>query len=139
MKTIAKTALMALMLAGTAIGVAAPASAHVSVGIGFGFGPGYYGPPPPPAAYCDPYSRYYDPYYCDSYDDYYGPPVFIDGYWYDRPMRYRWYGGHREFWVNHGWREGHDRDFRGGGWHGGWHGDHDWHGGGGWHGGGHHH
>ena len=65
MKRIAKGALAALMLAGTALAVATPAAARVSVGIGLGFGPGYYGPGPygpPPAAYCDPYSRWYNPY-----------------------------------------------------------------------------
>ncbi len=107
MKTIAKTILGTVMLAGAAIAVAAPASAGFAVGVGVGYGPGYYG-----AAVCNPYSRYYNPYACD--DEYYvGPPLYIDGFWYDRPMRSRWYGGHREFWVHNGWRHG---DFyRGGG------------------------
>lgn len=142
MNTIAKTIFATVMLAGAATAFAAPASAGFS--IGFGFGPGYYAPPPPRpyygAAVCDPYSRYYNPYACD--DEYYvGPPLYIDGYWYDRPMRSRWYGGHREFWVHDGWRHG---DFyRGGGnfyrGHGDWgRGDGDHHGGWGHGGWGHH-
>jgi len=145
MNRIAKTALGALMLAGTAVAVAAPASAGWSFGIGVG--PGYYGPAygPPAWAYCDPRSRYYDPYYCDDYDYYYGAPIFIDGIWFSGPLRSRWYGGHREFWVNNGWHyssgyHGGGQFYHGGGgggWHGGgggggWHGG----GGGGWHGGG---
>jgi len=77
-----------------------PASAQVSFGIGMG-GPGYYGPPR--YAVCNPYSRYYDPYYCGDYGDYYGPPLFIDGFWFDHG-RYRNYRGHRQYWVHNGWR-----------------------------------
>jgi hypothetical protein len=109
MNRIAKAVLGTLMLAGTAIAVATPASAGWS--IGFGVGPAWV---PPPRHYygpgtCDPYNRYYDPYYCDDYEYYYGPPLYIGGYWYDRPLRSRWYGGHREFWV-------HDRWYRHDGW-----------------------
>lgn len=111
MKTFAKTLLGVVLLAGTAAAFTAPASAGFSIGIGIG--PAYYGPRYVGPAVCDPYSRWYDPYYCGDYDDYYGPPLFIDGYWYDRPLRSRWYGGHREFWVRDQWRHG---DFyRGGG------------------------
>ncbi|MDR3526503.1 MAG: hypothetical protein P4L57_04420 [Rhizomicrobium sp.] len=122
MNTIAKTILGSVMLAGAAVAFTAPASAGFA--IGFGYGPGYYGPPARAyygGAVCDPYSRYYNPYDCD--DEYYvGPPLFIDGYWYDRPLRSRFYGGHREFWVNNGWRSG--GFYRGGGnfYHGGGHG-----------------
>ncbi len=109
MNRIAKAVLGTLMLAGTAVAVATPASAGWSVG--FGVGPAWV---PPPRHYygagtCDPYSRYYDPYYCDDYEYYYGPPLYVGGYWYDRPLRSRWYGGHREFWV-------HDRWYRHDGW-----------------------
>lgn len=97
MKTIAKTILGAVMLAGTAAALTTPASAGFSVGIAVG--PSYYG-----RAACDPRSRYYDPYYCDDYDYYYGPPVYWDGYYYGGPLRSRWYGGRREFWVRNGWR-----------------------------------
>jgi len=134
MKFIAKAALGALMLAGSAAVVATPASAGWSFGVGVG--PGFYGPPAYARGYCDPYSRYYDPYYCDDYDYYYGPPLFIDGYWFDGPIRSRWYGGHRQFWVHNGWRgggsgyHGGGSFVRGGG--GGYHGG----GGGGYHGGG---
>ncbi len=116
MKRIAKVVLGALMLAGTAIGTAVPAAAHVSVGIGFGF-PGYYGPPPRYYASCDPYSRYYDPYYCGDYADYYGPPIFVDGMWFNGG-RYRDWHGEREYWVHGRWHGGGER---GGGWHGGGH------------------
>jgi len=104
MKKIAKTLLGTLVLAGTAVAVAVPASAGFSIGIGVG--PGYYGPPPYGygRAVCDPYSRTYNPYYCDDYEFYDGPPLFIDGYWTSGPLRSRWYGGHREFWVHNGWR-----------------------------------
>jgi hypothetical protein len=103
MLKVAKAVVGTLMLAGTAMAVTAPASAGFS--IGFGVGPAWV---PPPQRYygpaiCDPYSRYYDPYYCSDYDYYYGPPLYIGGYWYDRPLRSRWYGGHREFWVNNSW------------------------------------
>jgi hypothetical protein len=132
MKIIAKATLGALMLAGTAFAVTAPASAGFSIGIGVGpgyYGPGYDGPGYYGRSMCDPRSRYYNPYYCDDYDYYYGPPLFIDGYWYDRPVRSRWYGGHREFWVRDGWRN--SNSYHGGGrferghgdWGGGGHGD----------------
>ena len=138
MKNVAKLALGALLLAGTAFGVATPASAHVSIGIGIG-GPGYYGPPRPYAV-CDPYSRYYDPYYCGDYDNYYGPPLFIDGYWFNNG-RYRDYYGQRQYWVHGGWHGygggggyGHGRSFNsgggyGGGYGGGGYGGHSGHGG----------
>ena len=107
MKLFAKAALGALMLAGATALTAAPAEARVSVGIGLGFGGGYYGPPA--YAYCDRYSRWYDPYRCDRYDDYYDyydGPVFIDGIWWNGPFRSRYYGGQRQFyWHNH-WRGG---------------------------------
>ncbi len=132
MKRIAKLALGAVLMAGTAFAVATPAAARVSVGIGIGV-PGYYGPPPRYAV-CDPYSRYYDPYYCGDYDYYYGPPLFIDGFWFNNGGRYRDYDGRREYWVHGGW---HGYSGGGGGhWSGGGHG-----GGGHWGGGhgGHHH
>jgi hypothetical protein len=112
MNRIAKAVLGTLMLGGAALAVTAPAAAEFSIGIGVG--PGYYGPPPPRyvgRSVCNPYSRYYDPYYCADYDYYYGPPLYLGGYWYDRPLRSRWYGGHREFWVNDRWyrHDGWDR------------------------------
>jgi hypothetical protein len=136
MKLFTKAALGALMLAGAAIGTSAPAAAaHVSAGIGIGvpgsyygpgYGPGYYGPPV--AAYCDRYSRWYDPYRCNAYDDYsdgyaYGGPVFVDGIFFGGGYGHGWHGGHGGGWGGHsGSWGGH-----GGGWGG--------HGGGG----GHHH
>ncbi|MEI9994524.1 MAG: hypothetical protein WDM91_08015 [Rhizomicrobium sp.] len=141
MKLFTKAALGALMLAGAAAFTAAPAEARVTVGIGLG--DGYYGPRVP--AYCDPYSRWYDPYRCDDYDNYdaYDGPVFIDGIWLNGGFRSRWYGGHRQFYYHGGWHGGsgwHDGGFghggHGGGGHGG--GGH-WGGGHGGGGGGHHH
>ena len=125
MKRIAKIALGALLMAGTAFAVATPAAARVSIGIGFG-GPGYYGPPPRYAV-CDPYSRYYDPYYCGDDDYYYGPPLFIDGFWFNSGGRYRDFRGHRQYWVHGGWH-GYSGGHGGGGYGGG-------HGGGGYGGG----
>ena len=147
MKKITKYALGALMLAGTAVGLTQPASAGVSVGIGIGIpGPAYYGP----AYACDPYYDSYDPYGCGAY---YSGPVFIDGVWFNGPLRWRFWGGRREFWthggwhVGSGWREGgfHGRGFNpgfhGGGFRGGFHGGgehmHPGFGGGGHFGGGH--
>lgn len=139
MKRFAKFALGAVLLAGAATAMTTPADARVSIGIGIGVpGPGYYGPPPAYRydAYCDPYSPYYDPYDCRGYgpSDYWYDPVFVDGVWIRGPIRYRSWGGHREFWVHGGWhhdewRGGPRPDWHGhGDWHdhGGWH-DHDWH------------
>ncbi|HET9321051.1 MAG TPA: hypothetical protein VFO27_14790 [Bryobacteraceae bacterium] len=158
MKILAKAALGALMLAGATALTATPAAARVDIGIGFGFPGYYYGPPAYPYyAYCDRWSRWYDPYRCGYYDDYdyYDGPVFIDGFWFDGPFRSRFFHGHREFFHNGGWHSGtgfRDGGFRHGGgfsggrgnfsgsggtWHGGsgggnWHGDS----GGSWHSGG---
>ena len=117
MKTIAKLALGALMLAGAATTVSEPAAAGVSVGIGIGipgpaYYPGYYGP----RRVCDPYSRWYDPYYCGAADAYYDGPVFIGGGWYNGPFRWRYWGGQRQFWWNGGWHAG--TGFHPGGFHG---------------------
>ena len=103
-KGIARIALGALMLAGTAFAVATPATAQVSVGIGIGGGHGYYRHPPR-GAVCDPYSRWYDPDYCGGYYDYYGPPIFIDGFWFNGG-RYRDYDGHRQYWYRNSWHNG---------------------------------
>jgi hypothetical protein len=100
MKTFAKVAFGAAMLAGAVTMAAAPAAAAVSVGVGFG--PGYYGPPAP-AYSCDPYSRFYDPYYCG----YYGPGYYGPGYWGPGGV---WIGGHF------------GGGFHGGGFRGGFHG-----------------
>jgi hypothetical protein len=100
MKNIKKIALGALMLAGTAVGFSQPASAGVSVGIGIGIpGPAYYGP----AYACEPYYDSYDPYGCGAY---YSGPVFIDGVWFNGPLRWRAWGGRREFWWHGGWHVG---------------------------------
>ena len=139
MKKIAKLALGAVLLAGTAFAVTAPAAARVSVGFGVGVGPGYSGPSD--YAVCDPYSRYYNPYYCGDDEYYDGPPLFIDGFWFNNGGRYRdWHGG-RQYWVHGGWHgySGGGGSFGGGSYGGG----HGWSGGSGGHswsgGGGHHH
>ena len=116
--TIKKALLGAAMLAGAATATAAPADARVVVG--FGIGGGY-----PAYAYCDRYSRWYDPYRCDDYD-YYSGPVFIDGIWLNGGYRSRWYGGHREFFYR-------DRWYPGSGWHTGGFGHYGHGGWGGWH------
>ena len=139
MKLLAKAALGALMLAGATAMTAAPAQARVTVGLEFGGG-GYRLP-----AYCDPYSRWYDPYRCDDTDDgydYYNGPVFIDGIWLDSGFRSRFHGGHREFYYHDGWHGGsgfHGGGFHHGGWGGGFGGGHGGGGHGGWGGHGHHH
>jgi hypothetical protein len=123
MKLFTKAALGALMLAGAAIGTTAPAAAHVSVGIGIGVPGPYYGPPPG-YAYCDRYSRWYDPYRCDSYYDnyYYGGPVFVDGIFFGGGYGHGWHGGWH---GGHGWGGGHGGGWSGhGGGHGGWSGGH---------------
>src|SRR6185312_6336955 len=118
MKNLKKLALGALMLAGSAVGLSQPASAGVHVGIGIGIpGPAYYGP----AYACDPYYDYYDEYGCGAY---YSGPVFIDGIWVNEPVRWRWWGGHRQFWWHGGWRIGtgwHAGGFHGRGFHPGTH------------------
>lgn len=143
MKLFTKAALGALLLAGAAAFTAVPAEARVTVGIGIGGG-GYYGPGGYPPAYCDPYSRWYDPYRCEDYDDYdyYNGPVFLDGVWLNGGFRSRDFGGHRQFYYHGGWHGG--SGFHGGGFQhgGGGHGGGNWGGhggGGGGNGGGHHH
>jgi hypothetical protein len=99
MKTFAKYALGAAMLSGAAFAAASPASAQVSFELQFG-NPGYgryYSPPP--RVYCDPRNRYFR-----ACDDYYYDPVYYRGRWYDEPMRYRWSGNVRYFWIDNGWR-----------------------------------
>jgi hypothetical protein len=127
MNAIARLALGALMSSGVAIGLTAPADARVFVGIGVGGGGGYYGPPSDPYdyndAYCDPDSRWYDPYRCPAYDYWYDP-IYIDGAWVHGPFRWRWEDGHRVFWYRHDWRT-FDGGHAGGEWHD--HGGHDWH------------
>ena len=106
-----------------AVATTAPAQARVDIGIGLGFPgygyPAYYGPPA--RAVCDPYSRWYDPYSCRyyyadyGYDDFYYGPVFIDGVWINGPVRWRSFGGRREFFWHGGWHEG--SGFRSSGFH----------------------
>lgn len=114
MKTTMKTALGALMLAGTVF-AAAPADARVVIGIGIGV---------PGPVYADPcYGPYPYPGYC-TYPVFYGP-VFYAGSWHNGPHRFRVINGHRHFWVGGGWhavRMGHGHF--GGAHHGPHHGPH---------------
>jgi hypothetical protein len=123
MKRMTKFALGACAIL-AAFAASAPAQARVSIGIGLGY-PGDYGYPgyyygPPARAVCDPYSRWYNPYRCRAYyyadydDNYYGP-VFIDGIWVTGPVRWRSFGGRREFFWHGGWHEG--SGWRSGGFH----------------------
>jgi len=73
MKRFAKIALGALLMAGAATTIAAPASARVFVGLGT---PVVYGGAPA----CDPYSPYYSPYYCGYGPGYVGGPVIGFGF-----------------------------------------------------------
>ena len=118
MKTIAKFAVGAVLLAGASFAGAAPAAAGTSVGISFGFGPGYgyYGPDYDdaygPSYYgnsCDYYDYYnvpppwgLPPGYC-GYQVYYGP-VYWGDTWYRGPIYYRGDGDDRLYWLNGGWR-----------------------------------
>jgi len=106
MKNVAKLALGALLMMGTATAVTAPASAGVGFGVSFGWdGPGYV-PFGDPCAYYD----YYDapppwglpPDYCE-YPVYFGP-VYWGDMWYRGPIYYRWNNGYRLYWINGGWR-----------------------------------
>lgn len=105
MKKLAKLAVGAVMMAGSALAFSAPAEARVNVGISFGFGfPGYVDVGP-----CD-YYDYYDaappwglpPDYC-SYNIY-REPVYWGGSWYRGPIYYRHYHGRPQYWLNGGWR-----------------------------------
>ena len=118
MKSITKFVLGALMMAGVAA-AAAPASAQVSVGIGFGPGYGYYGGPGYGGGACDYYSRWYNPYRCRwNYGFYNRGPIYWGSNWYYGPTRYRYWGGHREYYLGGGWR--HDGYRLGGGPRGGY-------------------
>lgn len=135
MRLLAKATLGTLMLACATVLTAAPVGAHVTVGLGFGGG--YYGPPA--YEYCDPRSRYYDPYRCDGHGDNYsyyggyngynsgyygyGGPVFSlygrSGFHHDHGFyQYNGFGG-----GHGGWSGGH-HDGWGGGGHGDWGGHH---------------
>ncbi len=114
MKRFVKFAFGAAMLAGAAAALAIPAQARVSVGIGIGVPGPAYGPPPPPPpaynAYCDRYSRWYDPYRCapayappPAYDGYYYDPIFFGGSWYNGPLPYRYVRGAPEFFIGGAW------------------------------------
>jgi hypothetical protein len=108
MNRFAKIALGAVLMAGAATAIAAPASARVFVGVG---GPLAYGATP----VCNPFSPYYDPNYCGYGPAYVGGPVLglgFGGGWHDG-----FHGGgfHGEF---------HGGGLHGGGFHGGGHGGH---------------
>ena len=150
MKSLFRTAVAAVVLAGTGLLMAAPADAQVGVRIAvpgihvrvgapaYYYGPGYYPPGP-----CDAYDTYYDG---DCGYAVYNGPIYLGGVYVGGTHYYRWYGGHPYFWYRGGWHNwgGWNRvNFnwnRGAGW--GWHDGHwdrgwgaaHWHGGAGWHG-----
>ncbi len=102
MKPFAKLAVGATLLAGAALAAASPAQAQVS--FEFRFGTPYYGryySPPPPRWHndCDPRNRYFR-----ACDDFWFDPVFYRGRWYAEPLRFRWFGPTRYFWIENGWR-----------------------------------
>jgi hypothetical protein len=106
MRTFAKFALGALMVAGAATATTAamtsPAEARGSFSFSFGY-PGYYG------GYYGgyPYApAYYDPYYYRPYPAYYGRPYYGRPYW----GGYRGYYGYRGGYRGHyGYRGGYRR------------------------------
>ena len=109
MKTIAKFAVSAAMLAGAALATTAPASAGVRVGVTVG-APGVVVAAGPCAK---PFR--FRPAYCGY--PVYGRPLFVDGVWYREPIYVRTVRGERFFWVRNRWerdrKEWHrDRDVR---------------------------
>src|SRR5277367_2356625 len=99
-----KTALAALVMAGGAALMSAPAQAQE---FGLGIGPdGGISFDYDSGGYCDQFG-------CpDDFWDmpvYYGP-VFYAGYWYDGPLYFRDWYGHRQFWIHGGW---HSDEWRG--------------------------
>jgi hypothetical protein len=100
MKTFVKAALGALVLAPLALSGATTAQARVDLGINLGV-------PVGPPVYADPC---YDPRIGGPDPacvyPYYEGPVFFSGTWYNGPIRYRDFRGHREFWIHGGWHQG---------------------------------
>jgi hypothetical protein len=99
----AAAALAAAMVPGVAsaqVGVGVHVGG-VGVGVGIGDGPIFdstaYGPCGPGYAACGPE---YNPYEGDQYYD----PIYYGGNWYHGPYRWEMRDGHREFYVNGGWR-----------------------------------
>jgi hypothetical protein len=94
MKTIAKIALAAAMLAGAGLTTTVPASAGVEVGVTVGA---------PGVVVGNPCVRpfRFRPAYCGY--PVYGQPLFVDGAWYRGPVYVRNVGGARFFWVHNGW------------------------------------
>ncbi|HEX4078644.1 MAG TPA: hypothetical protein VHX61_07205 [Rhizomicrobium sp.] len=96
MKAFSNIAMGGLMLAGAALGVAAPANAGVAVGVTVG-GPGVAVGVGSPCF--KPYR--FRPAYCGY--PVYGRPLFVDGAWYRGPVYVRTVGGERYFWLHDGW------------------------------------
>ncbi len=96
MKSLSKIVVGAAMLAGTALGLAAPASAGVSVGVSVGT----------PGVVVGVGNPCYRPFrFRPAYCGYpvYGQPLFVDGVWYRGPVYVRTVGGERYFWLHNGW------------------------------------
>ncbi len=96
MNNFKKIAVGALMLAGTTLGVAAPANAGVAVGVTVGA-------PDVAVRVGNPCFRphRFRPAYCGY--PVYGRPLFVDGVWYRQPVYVRTVGGRQFFWLHNGW------------------------------------
>ena len=96
MKTIAKFALAAAMLAGAGLTTTAPANAGVAIGVTVGTPGVVVGVGNP----CFKPFRF-RPAYCGY--PVYGQPLYVDGAWVQGPVYVRTVGGERFFWVHNGW------------------------------------
>src|ERR1700761_8971159 len=99
MKSLLKTASLALTVAASAIGFSPSAQAGFSIGISLGI-PNAIGFDYDSGGYCDRYG-WPDEYW--ALPVYYGP-VSFDGSWYQGPLYYRDFRGERWYWVRGGWR-----------------------------------
>lgn len=97
MKLILRSAFATALLASATAMVPGAASAGVGVSIGIGV----------PAVIVSPYGPGYS-----AYDDqYYYEPIYVGGYWYHGPYRWRMHHGERVFFVDGRWRR---NEWRGG-------------------------
>jgi hypothetical protein len=87
MKLILRSALATALLAGATALVPGAASAGVNVSVGIGV------PGPAPLVVVSPYD-----------EQYYYEPIYIGGYWYHGPYRWRMRHGERVFFVDGRWR-----------------------------------
>lgn len=95
MKLILRSAFATALLASATAMVPGVANAGVSIGIGV------------PAVIVAPYGPSYSPYD----EQYYYEPIYVGGYWYHGPYRWRMHHGERVFFVDGRWRR---NEWRGG-------------------------